>query len=176
VDNLSNRSKACSEGYKLEHARRELGGPTALAAECVVFAEVYDAGKMTRGEDMLAESKAMPEYTSPALQRQNNMVGKPTLHRLTAPSHKHVRRTGPQIAVRYQNRNCSKQHHHGFVVIAAFVAQGSRFNSVSDEAHAAIKVVGGRVGGHDMKMDLVYAPPGMRRCEGTTYMPQSTPR
>ena len=47
---------------------------TALAAEYVVFAEMYDAGKMTRGQYTLAESKAMSEYTSRALQRQSNMV------------------------------------------------------------------------------------------------------
>lgn len=46
----------------------------ALAAEYIVFAEMYDAGKMTQGQYTLAESKAMSEYTSRALQRQNNMV------------------------------------------------------------------------------------------------------
>jgi hypothetical protein len=47
---------------------------TALAAEYVVFAEQYDAGKMTKGQYSLAEGKTMSEYTSRALQRQNNTV------------------------------------------------------------------------------------------------------
>ena len=47
---------------------------TALAAEYVDFAEQYDAGKMTKGQYSLAEGKTMSEYTSRALQRQNNTV------------------------------------------------------------------------------------------------------
>ena len=47
---------------------------TAMAAEYVVFAEQYDAGKMTKGQYSLAEGKTMSEYTSRALQRQNSMV------------------------------------------------------------------------------------------------------
>jgi hypothetical protein len=43
----------------------------ALAGEYVVFAEMYDGGKMTRGQYALAESKNLTEYTSRALQRQN---------------------------------------------------------------------------------------------------------
>jgi len=46
----------------------------ALAADYVVFAEQYDSGKMTKGQYSLAESKAMSEYTSRALQRQSSKV------------------------------------------------------------------------------------------------------
>jgi hypothetical protein len=46
----------------------------ALAAEYVVFAEQYDAGKMTKGQYGLAESKTMSEYTSRAFQRQSDTM------------------------------------------------------------------------------------------------------
>jgi hypothetical protein len=52
--------------------RPELDLWNARAAEFVVFAGQYDAGKLTQGQHALAERKTISEYTSRAYKRQND--------------------------------------------------------------------------------------------------------